>query len=59
MLELKATDISYGSVPASVTSPISPPTGAKVVTVSAPAGSAAQRAAPPRHAHRLHKLRRR
>lgn len=39
VLSLKATGISYGSVPASVFS-ISPPSGAKVVHVSLPAGNA-------------------
>lgn len=46
VLELKATDISYGTVPAS-TFAISPPTDAKVVTVSLPRGegtAAAKRA---------------
>jgi len=56
VLELKATDISFGSVPASDFA-VSPPTGAKVVTVSAPAGTgpeaAKTRAA--RRARRLHK----
>jgi outer membrane lipoprotein-sorting protein len=37
VLELKATDISYGTVPASVFA-ISPPSGAKVVKVSTPSG---------------------
>jgi outer membrane lipoprotein-sorting protein len=36
VLQLKATDISYGTVPASVFA-ISPPTGAKVVKISSPA----------------------
>jgi outer membrane lipoprotein-sorting protein len=54
VLELKATDISYGSVPASVFS-ISPPSGAKVVRVSTPTGHGADMAAakgkhPKRHA---------
>jgi outer membrane lipoprotein-sorting protein len=35
VLELKATDISYGAIPASVFA-ISPPAGAKVVNVSSP-----------------------
>jgi outer membrane lipoprotein-sorting protein len=43
VLELKATDISYGSVPASVFS-ISPPRGAKVVRVSTPTGHGADMA---------------
>ena len=38
VIELKATDISYGSVPSSDFT-ISPPSGAKVVKVSAPSGS--------------------
>ncbi len=44
VLELKATDISYGAVPASAFS-ISPPPGAKVVRVSTPAGHSADMAA--------------
>jgi outer membrane lipoprotein-sorting protein len=39
VLELKATDISYGTVPRSVFS-ISPPSSAKVVKVKTPAGAA-------------------
>jgi outer membrane lipoprotein-sorting protein len=38
VIELKATDISYGAVPASVFA-VSPPTGAKIVKVTAPAGA--------------------
>ena len=38
VIELKATDISYGAVPSSDFT-ISPPSGAKVVKVSAPSGS--------------------
>ncbi len=45
VLELKATDISYGSVPSSDFA-ISPPSGAKVVRISAPATTAHA------HAHR-------
>jgi outer membrane lipoprotein-sorting protein len=56
VLELKATDVSFGSVPASDFA-VSPPPGAKVVTVSVPAGTGAgtaqTRAA--RRANRLHK----
>ncbi|MGI8902683.1 MAG: LolA family protein [Solirubrobacteraceae bacterium] len=40
VLELKATDISYGAVPAS-TFAISPPSGAKIVRVATPAGHGA------------------
>ena len=40
MLELKATDISYGAVSAGVFK-VSPPAGAKVVRISTPAGHAA------------------
>jgi outer membrane lipoprotein-sorting protein len=42
VLELKATDISYGAVSKSVFA-ISPPSGAKVVTVSAPGSRAGHR----------------
>src|SRR5262249_6497842 len=38
VLELKATDISYGAIPKSDFN-VSPPAGAKVVKVSSPAGS--------------------
>jgi outer membrane lipoprotein-sorting protein len=38
VIELKATDISYGSVPSSDFA-ISPPSGTKIVRVSAPSGS--------------------
>lgn len=41
VIELKATDISYGAVPSSDFT-ISPPSGAKVVKVSAPSGSKRQ-----------------
>jgi outer membrane lipoprotein-sorting protein len=44
VLELKATDITYGAVPASNFA-ISPPSGAKVVKVSTPNGNAAHGAA--------------
>jgi outer membrane lipoprotein-sorting protein len=44
VIELKATDISYGSVPSSVFT-ISPPSGAKVTNVSIPGSSKAH---PPR-----------
>jgi outer membrane lipoprotein-sorting protein len=39
VIELKATDISYSKVPASVFN-VSPPPGAKVVTVNLPSGAA-------------------
>lgn len=52
VLELKATDISYAAVPASVFS-ISPPGGTKVVRVSAPREPAAA-LAHARHARRHH-----
>jgi outer membrane lipoprotein-sorting protein len=42
VIELKATDISYGSVAASDFA-VSPPSGAKVVKVSAPGGAASAR----------------
>jgi outer membrane lipoprotein-sorting protein len=51
VLEVKATDISYGRVPKSVFS-ISPPKAAKVVTVAAPRGNAGRsrkRAAQKKH----------
>jgi outer membrane lipoprotein-sorting protein len=44
VLELKATDISYGKVPSSVF-PTSPPQGAKVVKVATPTGAGAHAAA--------------
>jgi outer membrane lipoprotein-sorting protein len=50
VLELKATDISYGPVPASDFA-ISPPAGARVVKVSTPAGGRVQ------HAHNAHLVR--
>jgi outer membrane lipoprotein-sorting protein len=62
VLELKATDISFGSVPSSVFS-ISPPSGAKVVKVSAPSSHTATTRKEARHrqvsgvaavAHHLH-----
>ncbi len=40
VIELKATDISYGAVAASDFA-VSPPSGAKIVTITLPAGSAA------------------
>jgi outer membrane lipoprotein-sorting protein len=43
VIELKATDISYGSVPASAFE-VSPPPGAKVVRVSTPSGARGQSA---------------
>jgi outer membrane lipoprotein-sorting protein len=51
VLELKATDISYGKVPASDFA-ASPPAGSKVVKVSPPAGGAAS--AERRHSHAHH-----
>ena len=39
VIQLKVTDISYGKVPASDFA-VSPPSGAKVVTVNVPAGKA-------------------
>ena len=53
VLELKATDISFGSVAASDFA-VSPPTGDKVVNVSVPAGTGAG-TAKARAAHPLHK----
>jgi len=52
VLELRATDISYGPVPASDFA-ISPPSGAKVVTVSMPAASHARHESRRPHATRL------
>ena len=50
VLELTATDISFGSVPSSNFS-ISPPSGAKVVKVSAPSSHAATTREGAKHAH--------
>jgi outer membrane lipoprotein-sorting protein len=44
VIQLKVTDISYGKVPASDFA-VSPPSGAKVVTVNVPAGNANAKAA--------------
>jgi outer membrane lipoprotein-sorting protein len=44
VIQLKVTDISYGKVPASDFA-VSPPSGAKVVTVNVPAGNAKAKAA--------------
>jgi outer membrane lipoprotein-sorting protein len=54
VLELKATDISYGAVSPSVFA-ISPPTGAKVVKVATPTGHGGAAAADRRLGRRLHK----
>ncbi len=56
VLELKATDVSFGSV-ASSDFAVSPPTGTKVVNVSVPAGTGAEtaRTRAARRANRLHK----
>ena len=51
VIELKVTDISYGKVPASDFA-VSPPPGAKVVTVNVPAGKATQAAGKHGRAHR-------
>jgi outer membrane lipoprotein-sorting protein len=53
VLELKATNISYGSVPASDFA-ISPPSGAKVVTISTPSATAPERSHKSK-AHETHK----
>jgi len=56
VLELKATDISYGAQPASVFK-ISAPAGAKVVRISTPAGHATSNAKPHKrgkHATKAH-----
>lgn len=50
VLELKATDISYGAVPASDFA-ISPPSGAKVVKVSSPPAAGAERSHKGARAH--------
>jgi outer membrane lipoprotein-sorting protein len=51
VIQLKATDISFGKVPASDFA-VSPPSGAKVVTINLPAGAAAGHAAKHGRAHR-------
>jgi outer membrane lipoprotein-sorting protein len=55
VLELKATDISFGSVPESDFA-VSPPTGAKVVTASVPAGATGAETAKARAARRAGRL---
>ncbi len=55
VLELKATDISFGSVPESDFA-VSPPSGAKVLTVSVPAGATGADTAKARAARRAGRL---
>jgi outer membrane lipoprotein-sorting protein len=51
VIQLKATDISFGKVPASDFA-VSPPSGAKVVTINVPAGASGKAARKHGRAHR-------